>query len=415
MAASNGTPIRLVKQSGDLIELDATSLAITVNRKTGPLPTPFTGGRSFGVDMNMNGGVIIIEGLFTDDKTSSLSTISSEAVIDFAVTHESVIENTSNLNFFGTQRANLKKLWNSTTGTNPILSTTTLTLTNASGTPRVIRFKKLSSGTFDYSTDGSFTIGINTDASINNYNLAIALRNLIQNETTLNNEFSVTVSASEYIPLLGATRVKITQKTAGTAGNNQSPLWTINTPGFKAPYTTDFRGGEDTKRKSAGDKAMDLYGIMQNSNNKHGIVGGLVGTGLVLGGLAAGVLGGPPGIAAGTGMATAGVDLVGGAIGGGLGHRNDYIIGLQVPYDSMVQADGDTYVARNFFRPVGITKKPSDKGSEANTLAASTKFNFSNGNRVGIKGTVNKFDITYQAGETVYGFVIQFVPIDWIM
>lgn len=414
MAASNGTPIRLVKQGGGLIELDATSLAITVNRKTGPLPTPFTGGRSFGIDMNMNGGVIIIEGLFTDDKTSSLSTISSEAVIDFAVTHESVIENTSNLNFFGTQRANLKKLWNSTTGTNPILSTTTLTLTNASGTPRVIRFKKLSSGTFDYSTDGSFTIGINTDASINNFNLAVALKNLIQNETTLNNEFSVSVSTSEYISPLGNTRVAIKQKTAGAAGNNQSPLWTINTPGFKAPYTTDFRGGEDTKRKSAGDKAMDLYGIMQNSNNTHDLLGAVAGGALIAGGVAAGVLGGPPGIAAGVGMATAGTELVAGSARGVGGLGGDYIIGLQIPYDSMVQADGDTYVARNFFRPVGIFKKASQKGSEANTLAASSKFT-SHGNRVGIKGTVNKFDITYQAGETVYGFVIQFVPIDMIM
>jgi len=80
----------------------------------------------------------------------------------------------------------------------------------------------------------------------------------------------------------------------------------------------------------------------------------------------------------------------------------------------MVQADGETYVARNFFRPVGNKKKAFEKGSEANTLPASSKFT-SHGNQVGIKGTVNKFDITYQAGETVYGFVIQFVPIDWIL
>jgi hypothetical protein len=63
---------------------------------------------------------------------------------------------------------------------------------------------------------------------------------------------------------------------------------------------------------------------------------------------------------------------------------------------------------------VGNRKKPSEKGSEANTLPASSKFT-ANENLVGIKGTVNKFDITYQAGETVYGFVIQFVPIDWLL
>jgi len=412
MAAANGTPIRLVKQNGGLIELDVTSIGITVNRKTGPLPMPFSGGRSFGVDMNMNGGVIIIEGLFTDDSTSSLSTSNAaEAIIDFAPTHESIQEETSYLSFFGTQNDNLKRLWNSTTGTSPILSTTTLMLTNASGTQREIKFKKLSSGTFDYSSNGTNIIGINTSATINNSSLAAALKNLIQNETTLNNEFSVSVSQSDYMTVLGNTRVKITQKTAGSAGNNTSPRWSINTPGFKPPYTTDFRGGEELQRKSAGDKAMDLYGIIQNSNNKHGLVGGLVGGGLVAGGIAAGVLGGPPGVVAGVGMATAGVDMIGNTGGK---DENDYIRGLQIPYNSMVQADGDTYVARNFFRPVGNRKKPSEKGSEANTLPASSKFT-ANENLVGIKGTVNKFDITYQAGETVYGFVIQFVPIDWLL
>lgn len=90
---------------------------------------------------------------------------------------------------------------------------------------------------------------------------------------------------------------------------------------------------------------------------------------------------------------------------------DDYILGIQIPYNSKIQADGDTYVARNFFMPTGLKKTPDDKGSEANTLPASTKF--STGDEyTGIQGTVTKMDIFYDAGATVYGFRMDFSPID---
>ena len=103
-------------------------------------------------------------------------------------------------------------------------------------------------------------------------------------------------------------------------------------------------------------------------------------------------------------------------VGGGVALNSasadgDYIIGIQIPYNSKIQADGDTYVARNFFMPTGLNKKAKDKGSEANTLPASTTF--STGDEyTGIQGTVTKMDIFYDAGATVYGFRMDFSPVD---
>ena len=89
----------------------------------------------------------------------------------------------------------------------------------------------------------------------------------------------------------------------------------------------------------------------------------------------------------------------------------DYIIGIQIPYNSKVQAGGQTYVARNFFMPTGLKKNIKDKSSEGNTLPASTTFDTGD-NFTGIQGTVTKMDIFYDAGESVYGFRMDFMPID---
>ena len=113
------------------------------------------------------------------------------------------------------------------------------------------------------------------------------------------------------------------------------------------------------------------------------------------------------GIGVGAGIASAGVGMM--LESGGYG--SDYIVGLQIPYNSSIQANGETYVARNFFMPTGWGETRTSKGSEGNTNLASadlTKL----GNRAGIKGVMNKLDIQYEAGQNVYNFVLHFIPVD---
>ena len=89
----------------------------------------------------------------------------------------------------------------------------------------------------------------------------------------------------------------------------------------------------------------------------------------------------------------------------------DYIVGIQIPYNSTLKATGgDQYVARNFFMPTG-NYDGLDKTSEGNNLPASVDFSMK-GETTGIQGSVQKFDITYDAGESVYSFNMIFAPID---
>ena len=90
---------------------------------------------------------------------------------------------------------------------------------------------------------------------------------------------------------------------------------------------------------------------------------------------------------------------------------SDYIIGIQIPYNSTIQAGGKTYTARNFIMPTGWSVSETEKSSAGNVLEASADLT-KDGNRAGIKGVVQKLDITYQAGENVYGFVMNFIPVD---
>jgi hypothetical protein len=56
---------------------------------------------------------------------------------------------------------------------------------------------------------------------------------------------------------------------------------------------------------------------------------------------------------------------------------------------------------------------PNDKGSEN---APNLNTTFSGVNQfTGISGTVSKLDVNYDAGESVYAFTMQFLPIDWMI
>ena len=172
---------------------------------------------------------------------------------------------------------------------------------------------------------------------------------------------------------------------------------------------TTFFGADaaPAQRKSAGDKVQDLYGILHNTiRGGSAKVGGAVGD-----------------------LGTLGVPLLfnlGKALGDGAGgdftfrtatqqyrKSGDYPIGLQIPYNSTIQApDGQLYTARNFFIPTGRRMK-GEKGSEANDLSADVEFSTTD-NYTGIQGTVKNLEIGYDAGEAVYRFTLTFLPVDII-
>ena len=101
MSDGYGTPIRLHFDGGILsgvpffgfgddpfppMELQALSIALSVERKVGGMSLPLMGGKRLGIDLNMVNSTIVIEGIFTDDDVNRRIGISSPAngFIDFS-------------------------------------------------------------------------------------------------------------------------------------------------------------------------------------------------------------------------------------------------------------------------------------------------------------------------------------------
>lgn len=409
MAAANGVPIRLVHDNGLLTEINATSMTMTTQRKTGGMPTPFTGGIRVGLDLNMNKSMILINAVLTDDRNLVGSSIASKSRIDFSfIVLGGQIQ--SYLDGDGATNSNIAKLFNNTYSTgSDEFSFSTIQLTSHDGTTFTIKLQKLSSGTFTNTTNTDYIIGINPTGSLTHAGLATAFTDLINNTSSLAAKF--TASKSDSITTGESnTIVTITQDTVGEDGDNLTPTFSRKPNGYRPPSHEKFAGGLTVSKRSAGDKAMDLYGIMNNSK-KEGLGKALIGAGMVGAGVA--ITGMSFGTAApvGVGVATAGVGILADSKGG-IGNGSGYIKGIQIPYNSTIQANGDNFVSRNFIMPTGFGKSFKDKRSDNNSNPAGATFT---GNTTGIKGTVNKLDITYNAGENVYDIVMRFAPVDFLM
>ena len=94
----------------------------------------------------------------------------------------------------------------------------------------------------------------------------------------------------------------------------------------------------------------------------------------------------------------------------------DYIIGIQIPFNSMRKAAADEkYSVRNFFMPTGGSRMAWAKGSDVSE-PATTVFEPDDNSRdfTGIKGTIQKATFTQLGGEPIFSFTIIFTPIDLI-
>ena len=69
--AKSGTPIRLLREDGDFIELNATKLVLSTDRRFGPKSMPFSGNNRVSIDLNLNKAVILIQGFFSDDEVAT--------------------------------------------------------------------------------------------------------------------------------------------------------------------------------------------------------------------------------------------------------------------------------------------------------------------------------------------------------
>jgi hypothetical protein len=458
----NGHPIRLIQDNGNVIELMANRLDMNVTRKTGGKPMPWTGSSRYSFDMNINSAMITIQGIFVDDTVATSDGSKASTIINFARSvgdddgkgveghenGESRYGHGGNLQYLfhadnpGTGNTNSEfsaynngplipagRFFEPTAG----VSKKGLSIQKLDGTWCYIYYNSILGNGSDQTAydgnDNSANPTVNVDfknnhqvravtspsyAGVNAPSLALAVTNCINNHSSLSPYFTAERIDTENAT--GYTRVncgvKITYKDAGFGGDKYirgHPPSEQLTSKLLAPYTDPpfFTGGMNVNRKSAADKVQDLWGIVNNSIPSS--VGSSGDNNTILsmfrtrGGLS--------------------------RLWGGKRRQHfkggDYIVGLQIPYNSMVQTTSadDMYVARNFLVPVGrfsegVVEGGADdpfgsKGSEANMLDAGVEFNRGN-NVTGIVGTVTKLDISYDAGENVYVFTMIFAPINKI-
>ena len=420
MVAGNGVPIRLVQEDGNLINLTATRLTMSVERRVGSHPMKFMGSGRWSLDLNQNTAVILIDGVFVDDQVGETIGSNHEAHIDFAGNEFSLEGNL--INFLNQSSAK-------TTSSAEIEKNPRFILNRADGTLDNIFISKMAgTGATDAAVyraaGGSINkahVEIARDAEASE--IATAVAAYINAELGSHYTASTINTIANGVTATGAV-LKIVHDTAATSS---APLHTpaigSNVRGqsqFNSPILYTFSGGKSSKIKSAGDKVQDLYGLLNNSKrNSH--VRQVI-KGAAIGGLAAlavvGTGGGAAVAAAGTAVTGTGAAM-GGITGALAMPREDYIVGIQIPYNSKVNVSGSSdYEGRYFFMPTGTggflqEVEPNDKGSE-NAPDLNTTFSSTN-QFTGMSGTVSKLDVNYDAGESVYAFTMQFLPIDWMI
>jgi hypothetical protein len=371
--ATSGTPIRLVREDGELIELNATKIVMSTDRRFGPKSFPFTGSNRVSLDLNLNKAVILIQGFFSDDEIA-VGGKKAVATVDFNVTTSFVAASLMRKSF--TTATNIEKVFASSQNTK-------LTLKDSNGTDRVLNFVATTSGSNSYNS-GTQTVTIRTDATP----AQIATQVKSGLDTSYSSYFTTSIVDGDATTSAGGNRTNsklvITQVSDGVGGNSSSPFFTLDNKliGMNIPKTTDFAGGKTASRKSAGDKAQDMYSIMNNSSRSTFR-------------------------AAGRSMINMFTQQKNEKDLQNRNKASDYIVGIQIPFNSIL-TDGD-YTPRNFFMPTGFYDK-NEKTSES-AKAAGTEFSGVD-NFTGISGGMKSMEIMYDAGEAIYTFDMQFLPSD---
>lgn len=293
-----GTPIRLIHENGDFTELDATSITLETIRKAGSSSIPFGGGGRYNLDLNLQNAEIMIDGIFVDDEiTKGTGGIGASAKINCVYSHSH-----SNRGF------EIANVWIGSTNLNNLLGSVVssfdsdeiiasnrclITLKDTNGNVKYIPLVRVADN-----TSGTFATVATTDDDTNITNLGTKkfikiITNVSGGNTTRAASLATAIKTlidAEYgslftTQLLDETRfgttitngiVKITQVTVGKNGNNNTPTFTTRTgttSSTRKPQMTLFRGGINNEKKSAGDKAQDLYGIVNNSRRTGGLRG----------------------------------------------------------------------------------------------------------------------------------------------
>ena len=410
-STAGGVPIRLVRRDGDLINLNCTDFTLGVQRSVPAIPVPALGER-IGADMNVVSVDIRLNCILTDDDCSGTAQAPRAAGgnIDFSTV--SVFEATGDedaSDAFMLDDGGSITIANLNGKSFSIRTTHQVTQSIA---PITVLFDTSVLPAASSAATTILTVGLSGVADSGSA-LATALHTAFTAHagafvpdvtstggTSFTDAFTVGAPTTGKNTGFGNCRIDLTQRETGANGNSSTPkFWTdADNESLALPSFQTFASGSNTHScKSAGDKMQDLIASVSNTN-----IGGAIGGAFNLSGK--------------TKDRMTDMDI-------GLtfrGAADDYIVGLQLPYNSLLHADTDPgtslplgYGTRNFLIVTGITN-PDDQNAVGNTNTASVVFD-SRDIKTGIRGTITQCNFSYAGAETVYSAELTFQPIDLIV
>tara|TARA_R110001592_G_scaffold60425_1_gene183738 strand:+ start:1749 stop:2900 length:1152 start_codon:yes stop_codon:yes gene_type:complete len=381
-----GTPIRLVRNDGGIIELMATTMTMNVDRGVTPLPMPFAGGSRFAFDLNLPKSLITIEGVMTDDDFINTGLQrEANATIDFSRFHGDSADSAARWDASFTSNGILDGVTN-----NDISTATHAIKINNTHEVWLAKSSSANQGLDSSITPPRYYISIHNNTTARSAaDIAASLTSLVG---TYTGTFALT-AATINSPTDGTanTAVFLTQVNKGKSGNMSHPSfspWPTASTSTK-PYHLKYSGGRDSSssaNKSAGDKVAELYAVLNNSNNGGG--------GAIAGGASFSNLLNNP--------------LDDREISGLDKKYGDYIIGIQIPFSSNTNSNESL-----FYMPTGGLMEITDKTAD-NAPVTGTKFDAYDSEFTGIKGAVANATFVQLGGEPIYSYTINFAPIDWI-
>jgi hypothetical protein len=407
-STSGGLPIRLVQRNGDLINLHCTDYSFSVQRAVTAIPVPALGER-IGADMNLVSVDMNFNCILTDDDCAGTAKAprSAGASIDFSTV--AVFEATGDEDATDAFMDDDGGTVTCAQLNGKTFSVRTTHQVTNSLDPITVKFD---TSTGSHTASGKIlTVGLSGVADTG-VALATALRAAFTGHggtfspvitaaggNTFSSAFTVSALTTGKNTGFGNCSFSFSQAESGYNGNSGTPrFWTDedNESLIIPSHQPMSKGSSSHSCKSAGDKMQDLIANVANTN-----VGGALGSAFNLGGK--------------TDKGGFDMNIQMDLRGAG----DDYIVGVQIPYNSLLHADVGTdllptgYGTRNFLLVTGVTS-PDSQNAAGNVNPASTTFD-TRDLLTGIRGTVASCNFSYNAGEQTYSAEIGFQPIDLIV
>lgn len=407
--------IQLIRRSGEVIELQAESINFSVTRGVAVWALPVFGVRA-GLDLNQNLFSITVNGIMTDD-VHPTGSASASCIIDLS-------RSTTNANSWFVQRQALgNSSWNDIKtalhGKQIHLKSAGQEAASVAGVlNEKIVLEFFSSGALAATVGETSIVPVDISATTNTETLATAIKTALDAgschvnttptaissifTTTLETGSSGTSAADQGLSSPLNELVRITNTVQSADGNTQTQLSGaagITSQDFTDPFfVSNFTGGVTGSRKSKGDKIQDIIDATVNASAGGGMIS-------------------PQSF---TGDLIEMPDALGKFDVASLLRISEsqsvskYIVGIRIPYESMVTATGVSEEIRQFIVPSGPGKSyPSESNIEpfdpvdvvnGETIRPNPFFR----QGIAIPGIVQSFEPAFQAGDSVWTYTLGF-------